>query len=476
MKGNQGPWARLSRKLIDTYVTDDNNELLMSFGIIWDRSRARDHFNIGSILYVLHKFPTLSNVPSGQTISKFLQGIGTGKTSKIPPPNEQFITMVSQALEIFFILAGDKKYNWAFTTAYQYRGDGASDDDDDVNHKNRSASQKKTRTSTKAKIAPIEFVMINVLIAQHKSFLSFKQLSSSINYMRKQLREEHVDIRANGRVAKFCLDIIDRLNPDMFPDNTGSPPAERQLETANKKKRKRNEKAIISDDDDESVTNGQRGMEEDGKATKQTKFSAAKDVKGKTRQDEAQRVPEERPYTPTGPQSDLNRARSTSSATLAAPLRNMSVSAPGSYTRNTDSVDHIKSQQQSPMLSGPSFPHYVQQSSQQQQSQGLPMQRTLNQPQSTQPQQFRSSYPHNSSNASSTPVSQVQPHSPHQFQYYNSNNNAQYHQQYPPSRPSDHYQRNHGPPVTGANSIRFDRLASVRAANAHRGTYGSNNG
>lgn len=64
-----------------------------------------------------------------------------------------------------------------------------------------------------AKVAPIEFIMITLLIAQHKDKFTSAQLSSAIDQMREYVRVEHVDIRMNNYVAKTMLDFIKGLNP-----------------------------------------------------------------------------------------------------------------------------------------------------------------------------------------------------------------------------------------------------------------------
>lgn len=59
-----------------------------------------------------------------------------------------------------------------------------------------------------AKVSPIEFVMISLLVAVHKDRMSRAQLAAAIGDMRSDVRDTHVDIRMNDRVAKTMLDFI----------------------------------------------------------------------------------------------------------------------------------------------------------------------------------------------------------------------------------------------------------------------------
>ena len=83
------------------------------------------------------------------------------------------------------------------------------------------------------KVAPIEFVMIVVLVAVHMQSMSLTQLSEAIGAMRRDVRVQHVDIRLNNRVAKSLLTFVKDLGQE--------PRLEREDSTgaAVKKKRKR---------------------------------------------------------------------------------------------------------------------------------------------------------------------------------------------------------------------------------------------
>ena len=244
MKSSQGPWALLSREILETHI-EPNQDEITELGIKWDRSRARDHFNVGSVLYVLHKYPILTNVPGGAIIQKFLQGLG-GKQGNVGPPSEEFGRMVSDAFQIFFVICKDSKMSKCVTTPYKYKGPGAEDEDE-------AKSARRAKLS-RGKIAPIEFVMINVLIFVYKSRYSLKELADAIQHLRKCVREEFLDIRSNQKVAKFCLDIIQSLemNGILVPGNKRSLTAEASISNPGQgtQKRKRGSDARRNIDDE----------------------------------------------------------------------------------------------------------------------------------------------------------------------------------------------------------------------------------
>jgi hypothetical protein len=61
---------------------------------------------------------------------------------------------------------------------------------------------------TPAKVAPIEFVFIGLLVAVHMDTLSLPQLSCAIGMMRDDVRRQHVDIRMNARVARSMVEFV----------------------------------------------------------------------------------------------------------------------------------------------------------------------------------------------------------------------------------------------------------------------------
>lgn len=73
-----------------------------------------------------------------------------------------------------------------------------------------------------AKISPIEFILISLLVAVHKDKFTKAQLSAAIGNMRDDVRDTHVDIRMNDRVTKTMLEFIRQLKPSKVPGDAGS--------------------------------------------------------------------------------------------------------------------------------------------------------------------------------------------------------------------------------------------------------------
>ncbi|KAJ7833523.1 hypothetical protein B0H14DRAFT_2254552, partial [Mycena olivaceomarginata] len=59
-----------------------------------------------------------------------------------------------------------------------------------------------------AKIAPVEFIMIGILVHRHKERLSLEALGKGVSAMRQDVRKQHGDIRNNGKVYKTMVSFI----------------------------------------------------------------------------------------------------------------------------------------------------------------------------------------------------------------------------------------------------------------------------
>jgi hypothetical protein len=60
-----------------------------------------------------------------------------------------------------------------------------------------------------AKISPVEFIMIGILVHRHKKRLSLEALGNAVSAMRQDVRKHHEDIRNNNKVYKTMLSFID---------------------------------------------------------------------------------------------------------------------------------------------------------------------------------------------------------------------------------------------------------------------------
>lgn len=180
MASISSPWARLVRLIMNDYVSadpssrsDDDDE-----GLDWDHSRGRDFQNVAHCIYVIYKFNAIIHSPAmslgTQTqVERWLNGNSPGKDADNAPPTEEFERSVQETFLIFLHLL---------------RTDALS----------RSFKRKE-------RIAPIEFIMINVLISQWKNKTTLKVLAERIGGMRDRVREEHVDIRSNAKVTKTAM-------------------------------------------------------------------------------------------------------------------------------------------------------------------------------------------------------------------------------------------------------------------------------
>jgi hypothetical protein len=101
------------------------------------------------------------------------------------------------------------------------------------------------------KVAPVEFVMIGVLIHTYRTTLSLTQLSSAISKMRVDVRAKYDDIRQNTRVTKAMLEFINKRVKvsELKSDKQGDRPASSKSRLAQKSMPSKRKRAMYSDDD-----------------------------------------------------------------------------------------------------------------------------------------------------------------------------------------------------------------------------------
>ncbi|KIM74460.1 hypothetical protein PILCRDRAFT_828156 [Piloderma croceum F 1598] len=206
MQAITGPWPTLIREI--------QQELLGESGfdgqLDWGHARGRDFQCLTSIVYLIDK--PKAAIPGAQQLEKWLQ-----ETNPVPA---KFRHEIFDTFRIFGTLV--RKFGSTF-------------------HK-------------PTKVAPVEFVIIGVLIHMYRLKLSLTQLSSAIEKMRADVRAKHIDIRQNNKVTKTMLDFIKKkiIVSELKSDQQGDKPASSktshtQSSTASKRKR-----AIYSEDSDES--------------------------------------------------------------------------------------------------------------------------------------------------------------------------------------------------------------------------------
>lgn len=157
-------------------------------------------------MYTLEKYPSITTVGQISQLEKWL-----ALSDELPTA---LVDKVDDAFSIF----DDLVHNPKFKTAFQ----------------------------TSAKISPIEFISISILIAVHKDHLSLAQLATAISMMREEVRQMHVDIRMNTRVGRTMIDFIKGLKPGMLKVPAGVPAS-----TKAGAKRKRLQNDDQDDDDDQ---------------------------------------------------------------------------------------------------------------------------------------------------------------------------------------------------------------------------------
>ena len=139
-----------------------------------------------------------------------------------------------------------------------------------------------------AKVSPVEFTTIGLLVYVHKDTLTMAQLSEGIAKMRDDVRATYVDIRMNNRVMKSMIDFIKSLQVPKIPGDTGGP-AGATGSTAGLK-RKRAEQQYESEDDEDDDDSG-KTEEQNPKAKKKPAIVSNAKPSGPPRNGSPSKVP-----------------------------------------------------------------------------------------------------------------------------------------------------------------------------------------
>lgn len=194
MQAIVGPWPTVIREIQSQVLGEDGFQGYLD----WGHARGRDFQCLASIGYLIENHPK-PTVPAAPALEKWLL--------KNEPVSPKLREDLLDTFRVFLTLARDQKYSGSLN--------------------------KPTRVS------PIEFVMIGVLIYLFRDRLSLAQLSSAIGKMRKDVRDAHQDIRANGRITKHMLLFMSkRLKiSELQSDGKGDKPAAGKPTKAKKRKR-----------------------------------------------------------------------------------------------------------------------------------------------------------------------------------------------------------------------------------------------
>lgn len=159
--------AAFIRELQAKHLKEDG--ALAGEALEWDRSRGGDFRCLAQAVYCMESYGlSLRNAGTIVKLEKWL--------SEAVQFSDSFRGKVQDTFQVFSELVLDNNVNKVFKSP--------------------------------AKVSPIEFVMISLLVAVHKDRMSRAQLAAAIGDMRSDVRDTHVDIRMNDRVAKTMLDFI----------------------------------------------------------------------------------------------------------------------------------------------------------------------------------------------------------------------------------------------------------------------------
>ncbi|KAH6894821.1 hypothetical protein BKA70DRAFT_1570624 [Coprinopsis sp. MPI-PUGE-AT-0042] len=204
--------STFARSLVNKHIKDGG---LSSDHLEWDTSRGGDFRCLAQALYLLERWgPTLKTIGTVLQLDKWLAA-----TTRLYP---SFKADMQDTFNIFSELTQNGAYNKCFKNP--------------------------------GKVSPIEFIGISVLIGALRMKLTMKQLGSVIGVLRSGLREVHVDVRMNGRVAKTVLDLTRGMKPSELTQDAGPVAAKRKVGSAKRKRR------VESDDEDED----EEGKDEPG--------------------------------------------------------------------------------------------------------------------------------------------------------------------------------------------------------------------
>ncbi|KAG1903461.1 uncharacterized protein F5891DRAFT_1212172 [Suillus fuscotomentosus] len=158
----------------------------------WDRSRGGDFRCIAQALYCISKYPSLQSVGTVLQIEKWLHNpVRRTKSKKKESDDDEdltkdeiYLSCIHDTFRVFSQLVSDPELCSIFLQSGW-------------------------------RISPVEFITICLLISVEKDKLQLRALADKLARMREAVREEHVDIRMNARVAKTLLDFVKGIGPQV---------------------------------------------------------------------------------------------------------------------------------------------------------------------------------------------------------------------------------------------------------------------
>ncbi|KAJ7148226.1 hypothetical protein C8R46DRAFT_1128088 [Mycena filopes] len=179
------PRAQFVRTLQDDFLNNDASGL-GGAALAWDRSRGSDFRCLAQTIQCIAVSPKTTSI---QATEKWL-----ADPAPMPPA---FAASIENTYRVFEALVRAPENAKAF-----------------------------------AKIAPVEFIMVGMLVHRHKARLTLKEMGRAVQAMRTHVRKEHADIRNNGKVYKTMNAFIDGYQGPAVPpgercasDKVGMDPA-----------------------------------------------------------------------------------------------------------------------------------------------------------------------------------------------------------------------------------------------------------
>ena len=217
------PMSSFVRKLQSEYLKPGSP--LDGEGFDWDRSRGGDFRCITQALYIIAKYPSSSSIGAIVQLEKWLHNPTTkpyarnkGKkktdddTGEDLASDDAFLERVHSTFGTFSQLVGD-------------------------------AALSPHLLKPEWRVSPIEFVMMCLLISVTKDTLKLPELAMQVGEMRVRVRQEHMDIRMNARVAKTMFDFVKECS-----DATSLPESPKNGKgngNGGRPKRKREEEEVV---------------------------------------------------------------------------------------------------------------------------------------------------------------------------------------------------------------------------------------
>ncbi|KIK95535.1 hypothetical protein PAXRUDRAFT_826921 [Paxillus rubicundulus Ve08.2h10] len=195
------PMAAFVRKLQSQYL--DANSPLGDDALDWDRSRGGDFRCITQALYIIARFPSAATIGAVSQLEKWLHtptAKANGKGKKKATDDDGDDDDLSKD-EIFV-----ERIHGTFRLLSQLVGD---------------ASLRPLFLKPEWRVSPVEFVMMCLLVSVDKDNLKPREVATKIGDMRVRVRNEHVDIRMNARVAKTLFEFI-KGKPPPSPTEPGA--------------------------------------------------------------------------------------------------------------------------------------------------------------------------------------------------------------------------------------------------------------